>query len=102
MAELLRADGLPEPTPEYPFAQSLGRKWRFDFAWPEAKVALEVEGGTWVGGAHNRGKHMASDIEKYNMAALTGWLVVRANNHMVNDGTAVNTVRTALLLRGVI
>lgn len=22
------------------------RRWRFDFAWPDEKVALEVEGGT--------------------------------------------------------
>ena len=102
MAFAIKASALPEPTAEYPFAQSLGRKWRFDFAYPEAKVALEVEGGTWVGGAHNRGQHMASDIEKYNMAALMGWLVIRANNHMVKDNRAVDTLRLALIQRGAI
>lgn len=100
MAGSLRLNRLPEAVREYPFAQSLKRRWRFDFAWPESKVALEVEGGTWVGGAHNRGQHMASDMEKYNFAALMGWLVLRVNNHMVEDNRAADLVRAALLQRG--
>lgn len=102
MVGSLRLNNLPPGIREYHFAASLGRKWRFDFAWPEGKVALEVEGGTWVRGAHNRGKHMASDMEKYNMAALLGWIVLRVNNHMVEDNRAADVVRAALLLRGVI
>jgi hypothetical protein len=42
----LRAAGLPEPIREYRFAPS--RRWRFDFAWPAAMLAVEVEGGAGV------------------------------------------------------
>ena len=52
------------------------RKWRFDYAWPEG-VAVELEGGTWTGGAHTRGVKYGSDCEKYNTAALMGWTVLR-------------------------
>lgn len=104
MAGSLRLNGLPGGVREYPFAESLKRKWRFDFAWPEVKVALEVEGGQWsrTAGRHQRGKGMEKDIEKYNMAALLGWVVIRASTDMVNDNRAADVVRAALLLRGAI
>jgi len=35
--------GLPEPVVEHLF--EVGRKFRFDFAWPAQRVALEVQGG---------------------------------------------------------
>lgn len=67
--------GLPSPVTEHTFHPE--RKWRFDFAWLEQKVALEVEGGVWIGGGHNRGKGFAKDIEKYNAATVLGWRVLR-------------------------
>jgi very-short-patch-repair endonuclease len=100
MAGSLRINGLPEPAAEYPFAQQLKRKWRFDFAYPEVKVAIEVEGGGYVQGRHSRGAGMAKDMEKYNFAALLGWVVLRFDNRMIEDNTAADTVRTALLQRG--
>ncbi|MBU6392532.1 MAG: hypothetical protein KGQ83_09870 [Planctomycetes bacterium] len=53
------------------------RKWRFDFAHPELKIAVEIEGGLWVIGRHNRPQSMIKDIEKYNQAILLGWRVLR-------------------------
>ncbi len=61
--------------PEYKFHPA--RKWRFDYAFPDILVALEVEGGVWTGGRHTRGKGFMGDIEKYNEAALLGWKVLR-------------------------
>ena len=95
-----KAIGLPAPETEYPFAKDIGRKWRFDFAWPHSKVALEIEGGTFVQGRHSRGKGMEKDIEKMNMAGLLGWLVVRATGDMVKDGRARDVVLAALTTRG--
>jgi len=53
------------------------RRWRFDYAWPENKVAMEVEGGAWVRGRHTRGAGFVKDMEKYNAAASLGWRVFR-------------------------
>lgn len=53
------------------------RTWRFDFAIPSRKVAIEVEGGVWNGGRHFRPEGYLRDMEKYNEAAAAGWLVIR-------------------------
>lgn len=69
-----KAHGI-EPTPEHKFHPK--RKWRFDLAWPESLVALEVEGGVWTGGRHTRGSGFVKDMEKYNAAACLGWRILR-------------------------
>lgn len=55
-----------------------GRKWRFDFAIPSLKIAIEQEGATWIGGRHTRPTTYHRDVEKYNHAAAAGWLLIRA------------------------
>lgn len=84
----------PEPVREHRFHPT--RQWRFDFAWIDEKVALEIEGGTYVKGAHTRGKHFASDCEKLNEAQLLGWLVIRADTDQVQSGDARRWVLRAL------
>jgi len=53
------------------------RKWRFDFAFVPVKIAIEIEGGAWLGKGHTSGKGYHSDMEKYNAAVLLGWRVLR-------------------------
>lgn len=60
---------------EYKFHPA--RKWRFDYAIPAIKMAIEVEGGVWTGGRHTSGKGFLNDMEKYNEAALMGWCLIR-------------------------
>lgn len=72
---VVAAAGLPAPIAEYRF--STERRWRFDFAWPEFHVALEMEGGVWLGGRHVRGSGFLKDMEKYNAAVIAGWRVLR-------------------------
>jgi hypothetical protein len=72
---LLRSVGLPAPVREHRFHPV--RRWRFDYAWLEQKVALEVDGGVWTGGRHTRGAGFVKDMEKLNAAVVAGWRVVR-------------------------
>lgn len=72
------------------------RKWRFDFAYPQKLLAVEVDGGTWAGGRHNRGKGYEADCVKYNEAALIGWRILRFTGAMVIDGRALDYIEKAL------
>ena len=81
---LLKLKGFIGYVKEYRFCPS--RKWRFDFAFPTEKVAVEIEGGVWVNGAHNRGAHFLSDMEKYNWATINGWKVLRYTNSNLKQG----------------
>lgn len=63
------------PVTEHTFAPP--RKWRFDFAFLDEKVAVEIEGGHWSGGRHTRGSGFAKDAEKYNRATELSWAVLR-------------------------
>ena len=61
---------LPVPVCELPFHPT--RKWRFDVAWPDQRVAIEIEGGAFIGGRHTRGIGYEKDLEKYAAALLLG------------------------------
>jgi very-short-patch-repair endonuclease len=54
-----------------------GRKFRFDFAIIDKKIAIEIEGGIFSGGRHTRGAGFAKDMKKYNIAVELGWVVLR-------------------------
>lgn len=93
-ATLCRDAGIPAPDPEHRFHPV--RRWRFDFAWPDERVALEVEGGIWTRGRHVRGKGALNDMEKYSEAAARGWRILRVTpDHLLRDDT-LDLVRRAL------
>lgn len=96
MARQLKWAGLDTFVPEWAFA--LPRRWRFDFAWLDEHLALEVEGGTWQKGRHTSGIGFEQDCCKYNEAACLGWTVLRVTANMVHDGSALEFVRRALAL----
>ena len=74
MSVLLAKSGIPHVR-EYRFHSV--RKWRFDYAVLDYKIAIEVEGGIFSSGRHTRGKGFANDCEKYNTATSCGWAVLR-------------------------
>lgn len=109
--EQLTLAGLPEPEREYRFAAhvvGLGpgirarlreaglKDWRLDFAWPEHRLAVEVQGGTWSQGKHTRGQGYEDDREKINAAQLLGWTVLEFTTGMIRDGRALRTIERAL------
>lgn len=89
--------GLPEPVSEYRFVDT--RKWRFDWAWVEARVALEVEGGVWIGGRHTRTGGYLQDMAKYNEAQIAGWQVLRCVPDDLTAGETFALIRRALAVR---
>lgn len=127
MALIIRALELPDPEREYRFlprccehpkarhfartgeaaycgdcadgwhAFDPGRKFRFDFAWPDddRKLAVEVEGGIFTGKAHGSVSGILRDVEKYDLAMLAGWRILRVTPTMIDDGTALEMLEQA-------
>ena len=62
------------PISEYTFHPE--RKWRFDFAWPRFKLAVEIDGGSFTRGRHNTGMGSHLDKNKKNAAAALGWRIL--------------------------
>lgn len=91
---LCKALGLPLSVPEYRFAPP--RRWRFDYAWVDEKVALEVQGGLFVAGRHSRGAALLKEHEKLNTAAAMGWRVIYCTPKQFRDGEALTWVQRAI------
>ena len=70
-----------------------GRAWKFDYAWPDRKLALEYEG---FGQGHLGKVQYSDDCEKYSEAAVRGWCVIRVTALMVESGLAFDLIRKAL------
>lgn len=85
---------LPRPVAEHRFHDD--RKWRFDFAWPDAKIALEVDGAIWTQGRHTRGEGWLKDTEKMNTAATMGWRVLRCTPDSLTSRSMQEVLRRVL------
>lgn len=90
----LRQASCPLPEREVRFDPK--RRWRFDFCWPDRKLAVEVEGAVWSGGRHTRGAGFLRDAEKYNRATELGWAVYRFASEQVYDGSAITVISRIL------
>lgn len=73
------------------------RKWRFDYAWPNYKIALEVDGGIWTQGRHTRGSGRLKDMEKFNAAALLGWRILYVTPEQLCTQETVDMISKSLL-----
>lgn len=107
-----RAMRLPEFAREHRFAKSIGRQWRFDFAFIEHMLAVELEGVVFamatIGGKRrmvSMGRHahadgFREDCRKYAAAAQLGWTVIRFETQMVKSGEAIQATMRVLAARG--
>lgn len=75
---------------EYRFHST--RRWKFDLALPGYRLAIEIEGGAFVGGRHTRGVGFEKDCHKYAQAMILGWRVLRVTPGMVTNGKAIGYV----------
>lgn len=86
LARKLKIAGIIPPIGEYIFHET--RLWRFDLAWPDPKIAIEVQGGFAVLGAHARIIGAMRDMEKHNAAILLGWRLFYFTPQQIADDSA--------------
>jgi hypothetical protein len=82
------------PHAEYRFHPD--RKWRFDWAFPLNKIAIEVQGGIFSQGRHVRGAAMLKEFEKLNTAAEMGWRILFVTPQQFERGDCLAMVQRAL------
>jgi very-short-patch-repair endonuclease len=70
MDRLLRRHGIPRPERQYEVA---GGRYRLDYAWPAARLAVEVDGY----GHHSDLEAFRHDRRRQNDLVLAGWTVLR-------------------------
>lgn len=97
LAQLLEWSGLGGFKREYRFAWP-DRRWEIDFAYVEEKLAVEYEGGTWIGGGHNIGGRFHRDVEKYNEMAIRGWALLRITSDMIPEAGKYDNMKGVLLV----
>jgi very-short-patch-repair endonuclease len=90
MLELFLANRKASLKKEYKFHPK--RKWRADFAIPEWKLLIEVEGGG-QNGRHMRIDGFLKDMEKYNSATILGWQLFRITGAEFKKTQAVNLLQ---------
>ena len=93
LIQQLAEDGLPVPELEVKFHTT--RKWRFDLCWPEipGPLAIEVDGGLWIQGRHNKGGEIIKTHEKYGEAMADGWRIYTTNSSHIKDGYARKIIK---------
>jgi hypothetical protein len=109
-SQQIEALGLPRPRREVRFAaehvglgkglrkrlESEGlRDWRLDFLFDDW-LAVEINGGTYMGGRHTRGAALNSEYRKLNFANSLGLTVLVFDSKMVKSGEAVDQVKRLL------
>ena len=89
MRQQIQTAGLPEPVEEYYHIK--GRDFRLDFAWPDRKIGLEVQGM-----AHRIKGKFHADIEKRALAMLDGWRVLEVSGNAVRDERGIGWLKQIL------
>lgn len=104
------------PVRELRFAQEVHRQWRFDFAWPAERVAIEIDGlaphratkrkksgATYTvmlaGGRHATVAGFEEDCLKKATAAVLGWTVLQFPQSLVRSGQALQFTLKLLEIR---
>ena len=71
------------------------RRWAADRCHRFTKILLEIEGGNWSNGRHNRGKGFENDCEKYFDATMRGYTIIRLSSNMLTE-MVLNRVKSLI------
>jgi very-short-patch-repair endonuclease len=77
---MFRSFGLPEPQRQFT-VQVDGNTFRLDFAYPERRLAIELDGYAF----HSSPERFRADRERQNLVSLAGWLVLRFTWHDITQ-----------------
>ena len=91
---LLNDANLPLPVKEHQFHDT--RKWRFDYCYPDRKIAIEVEGGVYTNGAHGSITGILRDMEKYTEAAILGYRILRILPDKLASVSTIELIKRAI------
>lgn len=89
---LLHRSSLPHPVAQFRVRHESRFVAKVDFAWPEAKIALEYE-GWW----HGQPQNVAKDRRRLNRLTAAGWTVIFVTAEDLADPVAL-TARIAAAL----
>src|SRR5574337_580463 len=81
----LQLRALKAPEWERNFRFHPDRRWELDFAWPEDRFAVEIDGEV-----HRIKERFHSDIEKHATALRMGWKILRLDGRAVRAGAGVD------------
>lgn len=110
----IRAASLPMPFVSYPEKEAPARyqftvqdddflsNKPFDFAWPDLRILVEIDGGTWMqttggrSGGHAHPKRIEQDNKKRNWARACGWTVLQFTGGQVERGDAMSLMQAVV------
>lgn len=84
MAAVMDDFGIPARMYQYLFARP-ERQWEADFAWPDARLIVEIDGALYTQGRHVRGDGREKDMERDNWCVMHGWRVLRFSTGQVRN-----------------
>ena len=74
------------------------RQYRLDYAIPEYKVGVEVDGGIFAKGnsGHSSGKGIKRDQEKSSLLASKGWFLIRITPHELLSLSTIELIKKTI------
>jgi hypothetical protein len=91
--------GYPRPKPQVMLIP--GRRYRYDYGYCEALLAIEIQGQIWQKGGHTSGRGLTRDAEKLNALTCIGWKLLIITPEMIDSGEAFDWTERALRSAGV-
>lgn len=61
------------------------KRYRLDFAHPDSRTGIEIQGGVYNRGRHVTGSGYERDCRKYNLAYTSGWTIFLLTSQMAKD-----------------
>ena len=61
------------------------KRYRLDFAHPDSRTGVEIQGGVYNRGRHVTGSGYERDCRKYNLAYTSGWTIFLLTSQMAKD-----------------